>query len=116
LTIKESKSLIAVDYICRKAYQKKMHINLKPTKTKVECITMMGLKKAGLRWTKSKLVVKYNHELLCPKSIGLIDTLNESGVPLWKIMSVLSKQSGGDYNIGCIAKYVESYLGNRRRA
>lgn len=71
--LKEDKSLIVVDYLCsregffRKVYQKKMHINLKPTKTKVRCKAMMGLKKVGLRWTISKLVVKYNHELLSPK-------------------------------------------------
>jgi hypothetical protein len=46
---------------------------------------------------------------------NLIDTLNESGIPPRKIMSVLSKESGGDYNVGCVAKDVENYLGNRRR-
>ncbi|XP_059455147.1 protein FAR1-RELATED SEQUENCE 5-like [Corylus avellana] len=29
-------------------------------------------------------------------------------------MSVLSKESGGDHNVGCIAKDVQNYLGNRR--
>ncbi len=62
----------------------------------------------------SKFVIEHNHELLTPKSTrflrghrvmtraqkNLIDTLNESGVPPRKIMSVLSKESGGDYNVG----------------
>ncbi|XP_035543604.1 protein FAR1-RELATED SEQUENCE 5-like [Juglans regia] len=30
-------------------------------------------------------------------------------------MSVLSKESGGDYNVGCIAKDIQNYLGNRRK-
>ncbi|KAF5463610.1 hypothetical protein F2P56_013769 [Juglans regia] len=42
-------------------------------------------------------------------------TLNESGVPTRKIMSVLSKEAGGDFNVGCIGKDVENYLGNKRR-
>jgi zinc finger SWIM domain-containing protein 3 len=30
-------------------------------------------------------------------------------------MSVLSKESSGDHNVGCITKDVQNYLGNRRR-
>ena len=30
-------------------------------------------------------------------------------------MSVLSKESGGDFNVGCISKDVENYLGTKRR-
>jgi hypothetical protein len=47
---KEDKSLIAVDYAWsregfhRKPNQKKLHINPKPTKTRVGCKAMMGLK------------------------------------------------------------------------
>jgi len=129
--------LIGVDYSCsregfrHKSYKKKkkIHINSEPAETRVGCKAMMGIKKVGLRWTVSKFIIEHNHELLTPKSTrflrghrvvtraqkNLIDTLNESGVPPRKIMSVLSKESGGDYNIGCIAKDVENYLGNRRR-
>lgn len=32
-----------------------------------------------------------------------------------KIMSVLNKESGGDYNVWCIANNVENHLGNGRR-
>ncbi|XP_059440184.1 protein FAR1-RELATED SEQUENCE 5-like [Corylus avellana] len=132
---KEDKSLIAVDFVCSrqgfrsKIYHKKTHIKSKPAKTRVGCKALMGLKKVGLRWTISKFVVQHNHELLSPKSTrflrghrevtsaqrSLIDTLNDSGVPPRKIMSVLSKECGGDYNIGCIGKDVENYLGNKRR-
>ena len=30
-------------------------------------------------------------------------------------MSVLSKESGGDYNVGCVAVDVQNYLGSKRR-
>jgi hypothetical protein len=77
----------------------------------------------------SKFVIEHNHELLTPKSThflrghrvvtraqkNLVDTNNKSGVPPRKILLVLNKESGGDYNVGCIAKDVENYLGNRRR-
>ena len=36
-------------------------------------------------------------------------------IPLNKIMSVLSKESGGDYNVGCISVDIQNYLGNKRR-
>ena len=71
----------------------------------------------------------HNHELLTPKSTSmlrghrvitnaqrnLIDTLNEIGIPPSKIMSVLSKESGGDYNVRCIPVDIQNYLGNKRR-
>ena len=133
---KEDKSLIAVAYACSregfrcKPNQKKPHIIPKPTETRVGCKAMMGLKKTGLKWIISKFVAKHNYELLSPKSTcflrrhrvvtptqrSLIDTLNEFGVPPRKIISVLSKESGGDHNIGSVAKDVENYLGNRRSA
>jgi hypothetical protein len=61
-----------------------------------------------------KFAVKHNDELLSHKSTcflcghrvvtptqrSLIDTLNEFSVPPKKIMSMLSKESDGDYNIG----------------
>ena len=40
----------------------------------------------------------------------LIDILNKSGVPTRKIMSMLSKESGGDYNVGCLAIDVQTYF------
>ncbi|XP_035539647.1 protein FAR1-RELATED SEQUENCE 5-like [Juglans regia] len=42
-------------------------------------------------------------------------TLNDSSVSTRKIMLVLSKELGGDFNVGCIGKDVENYLGNKRR-
>ena len=70
----------------------------------------------------------HNHELLTPKSTimlhghrvitnvqrNLIDTLNESSIPPSKIMSVLSKEFGGNYNVGCIPIDFQNYLGNKR--
>ena len=89
----------------------------------------MGIKKNGEKWIVNKFVVEHNHILLTPRSTSLlrghrgvtkvqkklIMTLNESGVPTRKIMSVLSKESGGDFNVGCIGKDVENYLGTKRR-
>jgi hypothetical protein len=89
----------------------------------------MGLKKVGLRWIIHKFITEHNHDLLSPRSTSLvhghrvvtraqknlIDTHNESSVPPRKIMSVSSKESGSDHNVGCIAKNVQNYLGNRRR-
>ena len=49
-----------------------------------------------------------------PKGI-FIDTLNQTGIPLSKIMSVLSKESDGDYNVGCIPVDIQNLLGNKRR-
>ena len=71
----------------------------------------------------------HNHEILTPKSTSLfhghkvitsaqknlIDTLNESGIAPTKIMSMLSKESGGDYNVGCILLDIQNYLGSKRR-
>jgi hypothetical protein len=131
----DDKLLIEVYYscsregFCHKSYQKKIHINSEPAETRVGCKAMMGINKVGLKWTVSKFVIEHNHELLTPKSTrflrghrvvtraqkNLIDTLNESGVPPKKIMSVLSKESGGDYNVGCTTKDVENCLSNRRR-
>jgi hypothetical protein len=46
---------------------------------------------------------------------NLIDTLNKSNVPPRKKISVLSKEyDGHDDNVGCIAKDVQNYLGNKR--
>ena len=84
------------------------------------CKAMMCLRKVEETWIVSKFETSHNHELLTPKSTSLlrghrviscaqknlIDTLNESGdsgVPPRKIMLVLSKESGGDYNVGCIS-------------
>jgi hypothetical protein len=89
----------------------------------------MSVKKVGLRWIVCKFISEHNHELLSPRSTSLlrghrvvthaqknlINTLNESGVPPRKIMSMLSKESDGDYNVSCISKDVENYVSNRRR-
>ena len=71
----------------------------------------------------------HNHKILTPKSTSLlhghkvitsaqknlIDTLNESGIAPTKIMSMLSKESGGDYNVRCIPIDIQNYLGSKRR-
>ncbi|GLT53348.1 hypothetical protein SLA2020_266260 [Shorea laevis] len=133
--LSKDKSIIGIEYVCsregfrHKSYQEKTYTNPKLAKTRIGYKAIMGLKKAGLRWTICKFITEHNHELLSPRStsllrghrvvtrakINLIDTLNESNVPPRKIMSVLSKESGGDHNVGCIAKDVQNYLGNRRR-
>ncbi|XP_041004012.1 protein FAR1-RELATED SEQUENCE 5-like [Juglans microcarpa x Juglans regia] len=88
----------------------------------------MAIRKNGEQWTISKFVHEHNHELLIARSTSLLRghrgvtraqkklilTLNESGVPIRKIMSVLSKESGGEFNVGCIGKDVENFIGNKR--
>ncbi|KAF5477811.1 hypothetical protein F2P56_004424, partial [Juglans regia] len=100
-----------------------------PAETKIGCKAIMRIKKDGEKWIVNKFVVGHNHILLTPRSTSflrghrgvskvqkkLIMTLNESGVPTRKIMSVLSKDSGGDFSVGCIGKDVENYLGSQRR-
>ncbi|XP_035545018.1 protein FAR1-RELATED SEQUENCE 5-like [Juglans regia] len=132
---KDDKTLCAVDYVCtregfRRVSRKDTDRQLpEPAETKIGCKAMMGIKKDGEKWIVNKFVVGHNHILLTPRSTSflcghrgvtkvqkkLIMTLNESGVPTRKIMSVLSKDSGGEFNVGCIGKDVENYLGSKRR-
>uniref|UniRef100_A0A2N9H7A8 Protein FAR1-RELATED SEQUENCE n=1 Tax=Fagus sylvatica TaxID=28930 RepID=A0A2N9H7A8_FAGSY len=110
---KEDKSLVGVEYVCsregfrHKSYKKKERVGPEPPETRIGCKAMMCLKKVEETWIVSKFEVNHNHELLSPESTSLlrghrvisraqknlIDTLNESGVPPRKIMSVLSKES-----------------------
>jgi hypothetical protein len=133
--LSKDKSLIGIEYVCSRegfchqSCQKKIYANSEPAETRIGCKAIMVLKKMGLRWIVCKFVSEHNHELLSPRSTSLlrghrvvtraqknlIDILNESGVPPRKIMSVLSKESGGDHNVGCISKDVENYVSNRRR-
>ncbi|KAG7963945.1 hypothetical protein I3843_09G143900 [Carya illinoinensis] len=132
---KEDRSLIGVEYVCsregfRRHYSKlKERVRPETAETKIGCKAMMTIRKDGEKWIVSKFVLEHNHELLSPRSTSLlrghrrvtpaqknlIDTLNESGIPTRKIMSVLSKESSGDYNVGCIGKDIQNYLGKRRR-
>uniref|UniRef100_A0A7N2R804 CCHC-type domain-containing protein n=1 Tax=Quercus lobata TaxID=97700 RepID=A0A7N2R804_QUELO len=132
---KEDKSLVGVEYICwregfrHKSYENKERKDPKPAKTRMGCKAMMSLKKKEEARIVTKFVDNHNHELLTPMSTSLlrghrvisraqknlIDTLNESSVPTRKIMSVLSNESGGDYNVGCVAVDVQNYLGSKRR-
>ncbi|KAG7995686.1 hypothetical protein I3843_01G122200 [Carya illinoinensis] len=129
------KKLIGVHYVCtregfrRESLKQKERKNPELAETKIGCKATMCIKKNGERWIVYKFVPEHNHELLTPRSTSLLRghrgvtrvqknlilTLNESGVPTRKIMSVLSKEAGGDFKIGCIGKDVENYLGNKRR-
>ena len=89
---------------------------------------MIGLKKVDDTEIVCKFVEGHNHELLTSKSTSLrcghrvitsvqknlIDTFNESGIAPSNIMSVSSKESGGDYNVGCIPVDIQNYLGSKR--
>ncbi|KAG6667225.1 protein FAR1-RELATED SEQUENCE 5-like [Carya illinoinensis] len=129
------KSLIGVEYVCSiegfRRYNLKLIERARPKapETKCECKVMMTIKKNGSKWIVSKFVLQHNHELLTPRSTSLlcghrwvtptqknlIHTLNESAIPTRKIMSILSKEHDGDYNIGCIPKDIHNYLGNGRK-
>ncbi|KAG7992258.1 hypothetical protein I3843_02G119000 [Carya illinoinensis] len=132
---KDEKKVIAVDYVCsREGFRRERSKHVERTisetaETKIGCKAIMEIKKESEKWIVCKFVMEHNHGLLTPRSTSflrghrgvtrvqkkLIMTLNESGVPTRKIMSVLSKESGGDFNIGCIGKDVENYLGNKRK-
>ena len=97
--------------------------------TRVGCKAMISLKKVDDTWIVCKFVEGHNHKLLTRKSTSLlrghrvitsaqknlIDTLSESGIAPSKIMFMLSKESSGDYNVGCIPVDIQNYLGSKRR-
>ncbi|KAG6734805.1 hypothetical protein I3842_01G288500, partial [Carya illinoinensis] len=132
---KEDRKLILVEYVCsREGFRRESRKQIErkipePAETKIGCKATMRIKKDCKKWTVCKFVPEHNHELLTLRSTSLLHghrgvtrvqkklilTSNESGVLTRKIMSVLSKESGGDFNIGCIGKDVENYLGNKRR-
>ncbi|XP_035545925.1 protein FAR1-RELATED SEQUENCE 5-like [Juglans regia] len=132
---KDDRKLIRVDYVCTRdgfrheSLKQKERKILEPAETKIGCKATICIKKDGERWIICKFVPEHNHDLLTPRSTSLlcghrgvtrlhkklILTLNVSGVPTKKIMSVLSKESGGDFNIGCIGKDVKNYLENKRK-
>jgi hypothetical protein len=133
--LSKDKSLIALEYVCSregfrfKSCQNKIYTNSEPTEIRIGCKTLMGLKKVESRWIVCKFISKHNYDLFSPRSTSLlrghrvvtsaqknlIDKLNESSVAPRKIMSVLSKKFGGNYNVGCISKDVQNYLGNKRK-
>ncbi|KAG7979664.1 hypothetical protein I3843_05G142800 [Carya illinoinensis] len=108
------KSLIGVDYVCSREGFRRYNLKLKERarpeapEIKCGCKAMMAIKKNESKWVVSKFVLQHNHELLTSRSTtqkNLIDTLNESGIPTRKIMSVLSKEHGD----------IQNYLGNGRK-
>ena len=60
-------------------------------------------------------IMLHGHRVITNAQRNLIDTLNESGIPPSKIISVLSKESGSNYNVGCIPIDIQNYLVNKRR-
>ncbi|KAL7215344.1 hypothetical protein ACSBR1_027503 [Camellia fascicularis] len=131
----KDKSLIGVEFACtregyrRPSYQKKnKNVTTRPM-TMIGCKAMMRLRKDEGKWVVSKFVTEHNHDLCSPKSTlllrghrkmtlaqkNLIDMLNEAGVPSRKIASVLSQESSGDCNGGCVIMDIQNYLGSKRR-
>ncbi|KAG7975489.1 hypothetical protein I3843_06G102100 [Carya illinoinensis] len=108
---REDRKLQGVHYVCTREGFRRESLKQKERKipehaeTKIGCKATMCIKKDG----------ESGHRGVTRVQKKLILTLNESGVPTRKIMSVLSKESGSDFNIGCIGKDVENYLGNKRR-
>ena len=128
---REDRKLRGVHYVCTREGFRHDSAKQKERKaeTKIGCKATMCIKKNDERWVVCKFVPSHNHDLLSPRSTSLLRghrgvsraqkklilNLNESGVPTRKIMSVLSKESGGDFNIGCIGKDVENFLGYKRK-
>ncbi|XP_030958796.1 protein FAR1-RELATED SEQUENCE 5-like [Quercus lobata] len=131
----KDKIRVGIEYVCskegfrRQCNEDNERTGLERAETRVGCKVMIGLKKVDDTWIVCKFVETHNHELLTPKSTSLlrghrvitsaqknlIDTLNESGIAPGKIMFVLSKESGGDYNVGCIPVDIQNYLGSKKR-
>ncbi|KAG7991032.1 hypothetical protein I3843_02G055200 [Carya illinoinensis] len=135
---KDDRKLILVEYVCsregfrcesRKQIERKIP---EPAETKIGYKATMCIKNDCEKWTVCKFVCEHNHELLTPKSTSLLRghrgitriqkklilILNESGVPTRKIVLVLNKESGGDFNIGCIegdAQMLYTYFLDRSR-
>ncbi|KAL4634198.1 hypothetical protein ACB092_04G181900 [Castanea dentata] len=106
----KDKIRVGIEYVCskegfrRQCNEDNKKTGLERAETRVGCKAMIGLKKS------------HNHKLLTPKSTSLlrghrvitsaqknlIDTLND-------------KESGGDYNVGCIPVDIQNYLGSKRR-
>ncbi|KAG6703898.1 hypothetical protein I3842_07G108600 [Carya illinoinensis] len=112
------------EYVCsREGFRRESRKQIErripePAETKIGCKATMCIKKDCQKWTVCKFIREHNHELLTPRSTSLLRGhrgVTRSGVPTRKIMSVLSKESGGDFNVGCIGKDVENFLGNKRR-
>ena len=59
-------------------------------------------------------IMLHGHRVITKAQRNLIDTLNESGIPPSKIMPVLSKEFGGNSNVGCISIDIQNYLVNKR--
>ncbi|XP_030958552.1 protein FAR1-RELATED SEQUENCE 5-like [Quercus lobata] len=132
---KNDRLLVGIEYVCSKeGFHHRRdedieRIGPERAETRVGRKAMIGLKKIEDTWVVCKFVEDHKHKLLTPKSTSmlrehrvitnaqrnLIDTLNETGIPPSKIMSVLSKESDGDYNVGCIPVDIQNYLGNKRR-
>ncbi|KAG2708163.1 hypothetical protein I3760_05G179300 [Carya illinoinensis] len=117
------RKLILVEYVCsREGFRHESWKQLErkisePAETKIGCKATMYIKKDCQKWTVCKFIHEHNHELLTPRSTSLFRGhrgVTRSGVPIRKIILVLSKESSGDFNIGCIGKDVENYLGNKR--
>ena len=131
----KDKIRVGIEYVCskegfrRQCNEDNERIGSERAETRVGCKAMIGLKKVDDTWIVCKFVEGHNHELLTPKSTSLlrghrvitsaqknlIDTLYESSIAPSKIISVLSKKSGGDYNVGCIPADIQKILGNKRR-
>ncbi|KAG6713953.1 hypothetical protein I3842_05G178800 [Carya illinoinensis] len=117
---KDDRKLILVEYVCsREGFRHESWKQLErkisePAETKIGCKATMYIKKDCQKWTVCKFIHEHNHELLTPRSTSLFRGHRGSGVPIRKIILVLSKESSGDFNVGCIGKDVENYLGNKR--
>ncbi|KAG6716510.1 hypothetical protein I3842_04G053000 [Carya illinoinensis] len=108
-------------HTCYKAFSRRTGFSIRTNHTRLakEDRSLIGIEyvcsREGFRRQNLKSKDRHNHELLTPRSTSFLRGHRRSGIPTRKIMSVLSKESGGDYNIGCINKNVQNYLGNRMR-
>ncbi|KAG2711514.1 hypothetical protein I3760_04G080100 [Carya illinoinensis] len=111
---KDDRKLILVEYVCsREGFRRESRKQIERripehAETKIGCKATMYIKKDCQKWKVCKSIREHNHELLIPRSTSFLRGhrgVTRSGVPTRKIMSVLSKESGGR----------REFFGNKRR-
>ncbi|KAM3252772.1 protein FAR1-RELATED SEQUENCE 5-like [Capsicum annuum] len=110
--------------------KKSLKSDKKRDETREGCKVMMYLsKKEEEKWVIAMLVSNHNHELASPQSQkflrskrkkseaqkNLIDLLENSGIRLSKIASVLITQAGGVENLNLTGRDIQNYLSTKRQ-
>ncbi|KAL4621485.1 hypothetical protein ACB092_06G231400 [Castanea dentata] len=105
----KDKIRVGIEYVCSKEGFRRQ-CNEDNKKTGPERAETRKVDDTWILLTPKSTSLLRGHRVITSAQKNLIDTLNESGIAPSKIMSVLSKESGGDYNVGCIPVDIQNYL------